>query len=319
MTISEDMLLDVKSWASANEVTCLQSLYKADAGLQHLGDVGLTDGTFSKDADFFPLNSKRWATKVNFSKGTLMILDSRRIREALSKQFFPAGDVHMTADHGRVLSVILRCDFLPRPSGYGPEAAEKFVAQWMISTKKENDRSLIGIEVGKKKRKNGDREMLCSDAISDYSRKFWDAFNMLKHPPIFKFTTFSDDTSVHVGLLGLDDRTLSREFVTTKLGFDAFENITSLGDFRGLLFMRNNNFVRTGMPLLPILQPRNSEGLLLPWGSTNYFIIWPPVMCTYDMLNRWLRSRSLRLNTRCHLLAFAAKVEKQLQATVSIQ
>ena len=28
---------------------------------------------------------------------------------------------------------------------------------------------------------------------------------------------------------------------------------------------------------------------------------------------------SVRLNTRCHLLAFAAKVEKQLQATVSIQ
>ena len=27
----------------------------------------------------------------------------------------------------------------------------------------------------------------------------------------------------------------------------------------------------------------------------------------------------VRLNTRCHLLAFAAKVEKQLQATVSIQ
>ena len=27
----------------------------------------------------------------------------------------------------------------------------------------------------------------------------------------------------------------------------------------------------------------------------------------------------LSLNTRCHLLAFAAKVEKQLQATVSIQ
>ena len=28
---------------------------------------------------------------------------------------------------------------------------------------------------------------------------------------------------------------------------------------------------------------------------------------------------TVRLNTRCHLLAFAAKVEKQLQATVSIQ
>ena len=27
----------------------------------------------------------------------------------------------------------------------------------------------------------------------------------------------------------------------------------------------------------------------------------------------------VRLNTRCHLLAFAAKVEKQLQATVSNQ
>ena len=30
-------------------------------------------------------------------------------------------------------------------------------------------------------------------------------------------------------------------------------------------------------------------------------------------------SEVVRLNTRCHLLAFAAKVEKQLQATVSIQ
>ena len=30
-------------------------------------------------------------------------------------------------------------------------------------------------------------------------------------------------------------------------------------------------------------------------------------------------NRAVRLNTRCHLLAFAAKVEKQLQATVSIQ
>ena len=31
------------------------------------------------------------------------------------------------------------------------------------------------------------------------------------------------------------------------------------------------------------------------------------------------RKPPVKLNTRCHLLAFAAKVEKQLQATVSIQ
>ena len=261
MTISEDMLLDVKNWACTNEVTCLQSLYEADAGLQHLEDVGLTDGTFSEDADFFPLNSKRWATKVNFSKGTLVVFDSERIREALSKKFFPAADLLMTADHGRVLSVLLGCDFLPRPSGYGPKAAEKFVSQWMVSTKEENDRSLMEIEVGKKKRKNADRDMLGSDAISDYSRKFWHAFNMLKHPPIFKFSTLFDDSCVSVGLLGLDNTALSSEFVISTLGFDAFEDTNLLGDYRGLLFMRDNVFVRTGMPLLPILQPRNNEGV----------------------------------------------------------
>ena len=32
-----------------------------------------------------------------------------------------------------------------------------------------------------------------------------------------------------------------------------------------------------------------------------------------------VREEAVRLNTRCHLLALPAKVEKQLQATVSIQ
>ena len=43
--ISEDILHAVKKWGRKNEVLCIQSLYEADAGLQHFEDVGLTDGT----------------------------------------------------------------------------------------------------------------------------------------------------------------------------------------------------------------------------------------------------------------------------------
>lgn len=311
MTISEDMLLDVKNWARENDVICIQSLYEADAGLQHLEEMGLTDGTFSEDGDFFPLNSKMWATKVNVSKGTLTLFNSEKIRQALSEKFFPGGDVVMTPDHGRILSVLLGCDFLPRPFGYGPKNAEKFVMQWMTSTMEENNRSLLAIEVGKKKRKSAGSDLLKEDAIPGYFKSFWMAFNMLKHPPVFKFSTLSDDAIVHVGLLGIEDLSLSTEFVTAKLGFDAFQDTTLLGDFRELLFIKDNIFVRTGMPLLPILQPRNEQGLLLPWGCTHNFTKWPPKMCTSDMLNRWLRSRGVRYSPQ-------VSHAELVQATVSL-
>ena len=58
MSISEDMLHSLKLWATENAVICIMSLYEADAGLQHLEDTGITDGTFSEDADFFALNSR---------------------------------------------------------------------------------------------------------------------------------------------------------------------------------------------------------------------------------------------------------------------
>jgi 5'-3' exonuclease len=72
--ITEDMLLAVKIWAIRNGVRCVQSLYEADAGLQHLEDMGLTDGTFSEDGDFFALGSKLWATKVSTCRGTFLIV-----------------------------------------------------------------------------------------------------------------------------------------------------------------------------------------------------------------------------------------------------
>jgi hypothetical protein len=57
MTISDDMLYTLKVWAKNNDVKCVQSLFEADAGLQHLENTGITDGTFSEDGNFFPFNS----------------------------------------------------------------------------------------------------------------------------------------------------------------------------------------------------------------------------------------------------------------------
>ena len=110
--ITEDMLLAVKIWAIRNGVRCVQSLYEADAVLQHLEDMGLTDGTFSEDGDFFALGSKLWATKVSIGRGTMMLFNSICIRKATSDRIMKDSDIVMTADHGRVLCVLLGCDFL---------------------------------------------------------------------------------------------------------------------------------------------------------------------------------------------------------------
>ena len=291
--ISEDMLYSVKIWGRKNDVVCIQSLYEADAGLQHLEDMGLTDGTFSEDGDFFPLNSKLWATKVSIAKGTLVLYNSEQVRATLGRRLVPDRDLVMTADHGRVLSVLLGSDFLSRPPGFGPKTVEAFVAKWMVSSIEDNEASLLQIETSCKKRKLADiAENLNNN--SDYSRKFWLAFNMLKHPPVFKFTSLALGSTVNTGLLGIADTSLSKEFVLTKLGFDALENVSELGDLRKLLFLEDNVFIRTMRPLLPILQPRNAQGLLLPWGCNHNFNKWPPKMCTSDMLNKWLRARNVR-------------------------
>jgi hypothetical protein len=85
MYITDDMLLAVKVWEIKNGVRCIQSPYEADAGLQHLEDVGLTDGTFSGDGNFFALSKKLWATKVSIGRGNMMLFDSAQIREAISE------------------------------------------------------------------------------------------------------------------------------------------------------------------------------------------------------------------------------------------
>ena len=97
MFISED----IKTWAAENDVVCVQSLYEADAGLQHLEDMDITDGTFSEDGDFFPLDSKLWTTKVSLSKGTLILFNSENIRTALTARLSPSSEVIVTADYGR--------------------------------------------------------------------------------------------------------------------------------------------------------------------------------------------------------------------------
>ena len=51
----------------------------------------------------------------------------------------------------------------------------------------------------------------------------------------------------------------------------------------------------------------------------SYRLLWISSVENSNRCDLGGRKRSVRLNTRCHLLAFAAKVEKQLQATVSIQ
>ena len=294
MYISEDMLLTIKTWAATNAVVCVMSLYEADAGLQHLEDMGITDGTFSEDGDFFPLNSKSWATKVSITKGTMILFDSEVIREALSKRLSTDGCIIMTADHGRVLSVLLGSDFLARPTGFGPKSVENFLSKWMVSSADEKEKMLQEIEVGKRKRKNSDSGSENTDAFPNYRAKFWHAFNMLKHPPVFKFDSLDDDASVQVGLLGIEDLLLTDEFVMDKLGHNPLNEVHELGDFRKLLFMDNNIFIRTMSPLLPVMQPRNAGGLLLPWGSQHNFVKWPPLMCPSDMLNRWLRARGVR-------------------------
>ena len=55
---------------------------------------------------------------------------------------------------------------------------------------------------------------------------------------------------------------------------------------------------------------------VLMLGLVYDFILYAAEHLNVDIINR---KTIVRLNTRCHLLAFAAKVEKQLQATVSIQ
>ena len=190
------MLLTIKTWAATNAVVCVMSLYEADAGLQHLEDMGITDGTFSEDGDFFPLDSKSWATKVSITKGTMILFNSEVIREALSKRLSTDGSIIMTADHGRVLSVLLGSDFLARPTGFGLKSVENFLSKWMVSSADEKEKMLQEIEVGKRKRKNSDSGSENTDAFPNYRAKFWHAFNMLKHPPVFKFDSLDDDASV---------------------------------------------------------------------------------------------------------------------------
>ena len=291
--ISEDMLYAVKKWGRKNEVLCIQSLYEADAGLQHLEDVGLTDGTFSEDGDFFALNSKLWATKVSVFKGTLVIYNSESVRLTLSRRLLPKSDVVMSADHGRVLCVLLGSDFLARPKGFGPKTVEAFVAEWMVESMDVNEKSLREIEVGTKRKRSSDNEVI-SNGFPDYHRKFWLAFHMLKHPPVFKYSSLAVGSRVNVGLLGIADTDLSADFVMAKLGFDALGDVATLGDLRRLLFLEDDIFIRTMRPLLPILQPRNLQGSLLPWGCHHSYDKWPPKMCTTEMLNRWLRARNVR-------------------------
>ena len=146
MTISDDMLYTVKAWSEKNGVKFVQSLFEADAGLQHLEDMGITNGTYSEDGDFFPLNSKLLATKVSLSQKTLILFDSELIRKSLVTKWRLDDSMVMTADHGRVLSVLLGCDFLPKPKGFGPKTVENFITKWMFSSVEENHKSLLLIE-----------------------------------------------------------------------------------------------------------------------------------------------------------------------------
>jgi hypothetical protein len=117
---------------------------------------------------------------------------------------------------------------------------------------------------------------------------------MLKHPPVFHFTSFDESDVVSIGLLGKGNEVITPDEVFDLLGFHALEGLEYLGKLRKLLIMDNDIFVRTMRPLLPLLQPRNASGALLPWGCHHNFEKWPPGMCAADMLNRWLRSRSVR-------------------------
>lgn len=101
-------------------------------------------------------------------------------------------------------------------------------------------------------------------------------------------------SSVSIGLLGKGNETIAPEVVFGLLGFHALEGLENLGNLRNLLFLENNIFIRTMSPLLLLVQPRNDSGALLPWGCHHCFEKWPSIMCTPDMLNRWLRSRSVR-------------------------
>jgi hypothetical protein len=107
---------------------------------------------------------------------------------------------------------------------------------------------------------------------------------MLKHPPVFKFTSLSDSAEVHVGLLGNIELPPSKESVIQLLGFDAFEDETALGDMKRLLSLDSDIFIRTMRPLLPISQPRNDRGLLLPWGCAFDFNRCSPKTCTFDIV-----------------------------------
>lgn len=117
---------------------------------------------------------------------------------------------------------------------------------------------------------------------------------MLKHPPIFNFKSFEESDVVSLGLLGNNDELDPSGDVFDLLGFHAFADSSDMGDLRSLMHLENHIFIRTMRPLLPLMQPRDNSGALLPWGCHHNFVKWPPRMCPSDMLNRWLRSRSVR-------------------------
>ena len=68
--------------------------------------------------------------------------------------------------------MLLGCDFLDRPKGFGPNSVEMFVSQWILSTAAERDTMLLKIESGNNKRKKNEMSALVANSFPDYSKRF---------------------------------------------------------------------------------------------------------------------------------------------------
>jgi hypothetical protein len=113
-------------------------------------------------------------------------------------------------------------------------------------------------EQGTKKRKS--THPLDGGTAND-REKFWLAFNMFKHPPVFKFTSLSDSAEVNLGLLRNIELPPIKKSVIQLLEFDAFEDVTVLGDLKKFLYIEGDIYIRSIRPLLPICQPIITVGV----------------------------------------------------------
>ena len=126
---------------------------------------------------------------------------------------------------------------------------------------------------------------------------FWKAYHMLRTPPVFHCSSLEDRgiaDDVKAGLLRIDPSQESQQSISDianeKLGFDPFSQVHLLeGDLRDWLTMKDDKWIRTRTPLQSVVEETG-----FPDGALFDFEYWPAHMCTFKILDRWLRARNVR-------------------------